>query len=60
MARFAWDCLHAMREVTTSLENRLGPDTAELSMRFGMHSGPVTAGVLKGDVSLLFFTLIHR
>ena len=27
----------------------LGPDTGELSMRFGMHSGSVTAGVLKGD-----------
>ena len=27
----------------------LGPDTAELSMRFGLHSGPVTAGVLRGD-----------
>lgn len=26
-----------------------GPDTAELQMRFGLHSGPVTAGVLRGE-----------
>ena len=25
------------------------PDTAELLMRFGLHSGPVTAGVLRGE-----------
>ena len=29
----------------------LGPDTADLSMRFGLHSGPVTAGVLRGERS---------
>ena len=27
------------------------PGTAELSMRFGLHSGPVTAGVLRGAKS---------
>ena len=27
------------------------PDTGELSMRFGIHSGPVTAGVLRGEKS---------
>ena len=31
------------------LEYSLGPDTGDLSMRFGVHSGPVTAGVLRGD-----------
>ena len=25
------------------------PDTAELGMRIGLHSGPVTAGVLRGE-----------
>ena len=25
------------------LERELGPDTTDLSMRFGLHSGPVTA-----------------
>ena len=24
-------------------------DTGDLSMRFGLHSGPVTAGVLRGE-----------
>ena len=27
----------------------LGPDTEDLSIRIGMHSGPVTAGVLRGE-----------
>ena len=38
-----------MKEVTSMLENKLGPDTGDLCMRFGLHSGPVTAGVLRGD-----------
>ena len=49
MARFAWECLIKMGEVTKELEVTLGPDTGDLGMRFGLHSGPVTAGVLKGD-----------
>jgi len=52
MARFAWDCLNRIGEVTKELESTLGPDTGDLSMRFGLHSGAVTAGVLKGDVSI--------
>jgi hypothetical protein len=34
--------------VVRNLEVTLGPDTAELGMRFGLHSGAVTAGVLRG------------
>jgi class 3 adenylate cyclase len=49
MARFAWDCLIQIGEITKELESTLGPDTAALTMRFGLHSGAVTAGVLKGD-----------
>ena len=49
MVRFAWDCLVRMGEITKELEVTLGPDTNDLSMRFGLHSGSVTAGVLKGD-----------
>jgi class 3 adenylate cyclase len=51
MARFARDCMHRMRTLTRKLEVTLGPDTADLSMRFGLHSGPVTAGVLRGERS---------
>jgi len=51
MARFARDALQKMNELTKKLEVTLGPDTADLSMRIGMHSGPVTAGVLRGDKS---------
>jgi class 3 adenylate cyclase len=51
MARFARDCLHRMNALVRKLEVTLGPDTTDLSMRFGLHSGPVTAGVLRGERS---------
>ena len=51
MARFAWDCMVQMREITRDLETQLGPDTGELSMRFGLNSGPVTASLLRGQQS---------
>jgi len=49
MARFGRDCSTQMRVLTKRLEVVLGPDTADLSMRIGLHSGPVTAGVLRGE-----------
>ncbi|KAL7564170.1 hypothetical protein ACA910_021144 [Epithemia clementina (nom. ined.)] len=51
MARFAKECLTSMNALTKKLEFSLGPDTGDLSMRIGLHSGPVTAGVLRGDKS---------
>jgi class 3 adenylate cyclase len=51
MARFARDCMTKMNDLTKKLEFTLGPDTADLSFRVGLHSGPVTAGVLRGDKS---------
>ncbi|KAL7565542.1 hypothetical protein ACA910_003819 [Epithemia clementina (nom. ined.)] len=51
MGRFARDCIHRMGELTQKLEVMLGPDTGELSLRVGLHSGPVTAGVLRGERS---------
>ena len=51
MCRFARDCRTKMNELTRKLELSLGPDTGDLSMRFGLHSGPVTAGVLRGEKS---------
>jgi hypothetical protein len=35
----------------SQLETTLGPDTGDLALRVGLHSGPVTAGVLRGDKS---------
>ena len=73
MSRFARDCLEKMESLVLKLEPKLGPDTADLTVRgttfvvliaaanstsvltifllsvVGMHSGPVTAGVLRGD-----------
>lgn len=49
MSRFAWECKERMSELMKDLEVQLGPDCSDLRMRFGLHSGPVTAGVLRGD-----------
>ena len=38
-----------MGKLTRRLEISLGPDTGDLSLRIGLHSGPVTAGVLRGQ-----------
>ena len=51
MARFAHECLLVLSKLTKRLEVMLGPDTAELTMRIGLHSGAVTAGVLRGEKS---------
>jgi 3'5'-cyclic nucleotide phosphodiesterase/Adenylate and Guanylate cyclase catalytic domain len=51
MTRFAKDCMHKMWILSRQLEETLGPDTSELTMRMGLHSGPVTAGVLRGERS---------
>ena len=55
MARFAKDCMRRMRELTKQLESTLGPDTGDLSMRIGLHSGPVTAGKRKQSHTLRSF-----
>jgi class 3 adenylate cyclase len=51
MARFAKDILARMHVITKQLEVTLGPDTGDLTLRIGLHSGPVTAGVLRGEKS---------
>ena len=51
MVRFARACLQQVSEITERLEVSLGPGTGNLRMRFGLHSGPVTAGVLRGEKS---------
>ncbi|CAB9514331.1 Receptor-type guanylate cyclase gcy [Seminavis robusta] len=50
MVRFAAECMEAMNQVIhAKLLRTLGEDTADLQMRVGLHSGSVTAGVLRGD-----------
>jgi class 3 adenylate cyclase len=51
MCRFARDCMFRMWALVKKLETTLGPDTSDLTMRMGLHSGPVTAGVLRGERS---------
>ncbi|KAL3938864.1 MAG: hypothetical protein SGBAC_006303 [Bacillariaceae sp.] len=51
MAKFARECVIRFNELSKHLEVKLGPDTGDLAMRAGLHSGPVTAGVLRGDKS---------
>eukprot|EP00980_Cylindrotheca_fusiformis_P008038 scaffold1710_cov120-Cylindrotheca_fusiformis.AAC.4 len=49
--KFAREALKKMKEITHQMEISLGPDTAALDLRVGIHSGQVTAGVLRGERS---------
>lgn len=51
MTRFAARCLTKMNEIVNSgeIRDKLGDDTSNLMLRVGMHSGPVVAGVLRGE-----------
>ncbi|CAB9515748.1 Receptor-type guanylate cyclase gcy [Seminavis robusta] len=50
-ARFADDCMKKVHELVVSLSDRLGADTGSIQIRTGLHSGSVTAGVLRGQKS---------
>ena len=60
MARFAHDCLIVFDKTTKRMEVALGPDTGELGLRVGLHSGPVTAGVLRGERARFQLYVCHR
>ncbi|CAB9529137.1 Receptor-type guanylate cyclase gcy [Seminavis robusta] len=51
MCRFATETMRKMKKLCRKLESVLGPDTSDLNMRFGLHSGSVTGGVLRGERS---------
>jgi class 3 adenylate cyclase len=51
MVKFARDCRQQFNELCSILESSLGPETGDLLLRIGIHSGPVTAGVLRGQKS---------
>jgi hypothetical protein len=40
MAKFARDCRQQCVDICHQLEVTLGPETGDLRMRFGLHSGP--------------------
>ena len=48
MTQFALECRDRTSAVVNQLRETLGDDTGDLKMRFGLHSGAVTAGVLRG------------
>lgn len=49
MVQFARMISKEMSKVTRMLETTLGPDTSDLLLRIGIHTGPVTAGVIRGE-----------
>ncbi|CAB9496230.1 cyclase soluble subunit alpha-3 [Seminavis robusta] len=49
MAHFARDALDEFIEVSNKLEVTLGPDTSDLGVRLALASGPVLAGVVRGE-----------
>lgn len=49
MCKFGLDMIKTMRKLTKQMESKLGPETGDLTLRIGIHSGPVTAGVLRGE-----------
>lgn len=59
MARFAKECLLQMQKQLSQLETSLGEDTSKLGMRFGLHTGPVTAGVLRGELTFWFVLMLY-
>lgn len=51
ITRFAMECVRRCKSLTKRLEVLLGPDTGDLRIRVGLHSGEVIAGVLRGSRS---------
>ena len=49
MCRFAHYCIVQMNRLSNQLEETLGKGTKDLQLRVGLHSGPTTAGVLRGE-----------
>jgi class 3 adenylate cyclase len=49
MARFALKCRSQTRSMLHELGDSLGKETRNLRIRFGLHSGSVTGGVLRGE-----------
>ena len=61
MAQFASKMIHEFDDVVEELTEALGDDTAGLKLRVGCHSGPITAGVLRGgkDCHQFYFIITN-
>lgn len=51
MIKFAREVMSVAQRVFGDLAPIIGSDTVDLAMRVGLHSGPTTAGVLRGQKS---------
>lgn len=51
ISNFALACMREFDILTRRLELTLGPDTSTLGLCIGLNSGPITAGVLRGERS---------
>ncbi|CAB9521809.1 Receptor-type guanylate cyclase gcy [Seminavis robusta] len=51
MSRFVYQYMKKMPKYLRKLEIQFGPDTSDMSLQAGLHSGPVTGGFLKGKGS---------
>jgi Adenylate and Guanylate cyclase catalytic domain len=51
MVVFASSIRQQFNRLVSEMATQLGPDTQDLALRIGLHSGPVTAGVLRGQKS---------
>lgn len=49
MCRFARNIRTSMHVLTREMSESLGPETSNLALRIGIHSGSVTAGVIRGQ-----------
>ena len=61
MSKFSMECQKIFEVVTTELSYTLGSETIDLKLWCGLHSGPVTAGVLQGLRSRfeIFFNTVN-
>jgi len=51
MCQFAHACMKSLHATLEQLSGTLGADVMDLGLRIGIHSGEVTAGVLRGEKS---------
>jgi len=49
MAKFAHHCMAKLDQIVENLASTLGHGTDDLTLRIGIHSGEVIAGVLRGE-----------